>query len=289
MKLLNVLPLAALTSAFVLPDEVMLERINNLQIEHKTASSRFSSTFNKVKSGIKFEYEKAVEVGENTFDTVYSKAQQVLNNNDPVPWSDAFDTEIHGLGMGVDYSDADYGGLNPVDDPDAGHHDDHGDHPDHPKHPDRPHHPKPPHHGHGPPKLTIYQMIQESKYTTKLAELINEHDDIVGLLNNTQLSYNLTVFAPTDDAFKKIPKHHPKPSKEELRRVLLYHVVKDQYPAKRVLFSDTIGTALDEPELGGEGGRPQRIRVGLGLKGVTLNFYAGLNAVNIVSLFHHPL
>ena len=126
-------------------------------------------------------------------------------------------------------------------------------------------------------------MIQESKYTTKFAELINEHEDIVGLLNSTENKFNLTVFAPTDDAFDHIPEHHGKPDADTVRRVILYHIVKDEYPAGRVLGSDTIPTALDELELGGAGGRPQRLRISLGFRGVTINFYSHLNAANIVS------
>lgn len=67
--------------------------------------------------------------------------------------------------------------------------------PHHPPHHRRPRHP--PHHGkpHHKPNKTVYQLIAESKYTTKLAKLINDFPDVVELLNGTKA--NFTVFAPT--------------------------------------------------------------------------------------------
>jgi uncharacterized surface protein with fasciclin (FAS1) repeats len=68
--------------------------------------------------------------------------------------------------------------------------------------------------------LTIYELISKSKYTTKLAKLIDEFPEFVKALNST--AHNYTVFAPTNRAFKKIPKHAPKPSKEILKTFLDY-------------------------------------------------------------------
>ncbi|KAI9788866.1 MAG: hypothetical protein M1816_006530 [Peltula sp. TS41687] len=143
-------------------------------------------------------------------------------------------------------------------------------------------HHHPPHHGHDghhchKPNLTIYQLISQSKYTTKLAQLIDEDGDLVRVLNSTSGS-NYTLFAPTDHAFEKIPEHHEKPSKDLIKKVLLYHVSPDFYPASRVLVSHTIPTLLKEEKLGGF---PQRIRLGLSLKGLTLNMYSKVVAVNI--------
>jgi uncharacterized surface protein with fasciclin (FAS1) repeats len=152
------------------------------------------------------------------------------------------------------------------------------DHPHHPPH-DGPHHGRP-HHPHDPhhekPNRTVYELINESKYTTKLAKLINEYDDLVKLLNGTKANY--TVFAPTDEAFEKIPEHGHKPSKEVLKNILLYHVVDDFYPAGRVLHSYTIPT-LYTPEK--NLGHQQRLTVRVTLKGPAINFYSRLVAVNI--------
>lgn len=88
------------------------------------------------------------------------------------------------------------------------------------------------------------------------------------------------MFAPTDKAFKKLPKGHKKPSKELIKKVLTYHFSPDFYPVKRLLPTYTLPTALTEEALGGE---PQRLRVGVSLfKGLTINFYSRIVAVNIV-------
>lgn len=144
-----------------------------------------------------------------------------------------------------------------------------------------PPHNGPPHHGpphHHKPNMTVYELIAKSKHTTKLAKLIHEYDDLVDLLNGT--SANFTVFAPTDKAFEKIPKKAPKPSKEFLKKLLTYHVSSEFYPAARVFKADTIPTSFKEPALG----ENQRIAVKLGLKGLVLNFYAGVAAPNIVRI-----
>lgn len=152
-----------------------------------------------------------------------------------------------------------------------------------PPHHDDPHHgrPKPPphhkdpHHDHPKPNHTLYELISKSKYTTKLAKWIDEHDDIVEALNSTKS--NFTVFAPTDEAFAKIPDHGKKPSKEFLKAVLQYHVSDGFFPAGRVLHSYTIPTLYKPEKLGG----PQRLTVRVTLKGPTINFYSRIVATNI--------
>ncbi|RMZ74375.1 fasciclin domain family [Pyrenophora seminiperda CCB06] len=157
---------------------------------------------------------------------------------------------------------------------------------------ENPHHPPPPHHGpphHGKPhhphhddkpNRTVYELINESKYTTKarriLAKWINEFDDIVELLNGT--SANFTIFAPTDEAFEKIPDHGKHPSKEVLKAILKYHVSGDFYPAGRVLHSYTIPTLYTPSE---NLGHAQRLTVRVTLKGPAINFYSRLVAVDI--------
>jgi len=139
------------------------------------------------------------------------------------------------------------------------------------------------HHGHHgdhdhKPNMTVYQLIAGSKYTTKLAAAINEFDDLVEALNSTKA--NFTVFAPTDKAFEKIPEGAPKPSKKLLKALLSYHVIPDFYPAKRVLFSSTAPTLLNSSSLG-SGNDAQRMAFKLTLKGLTVNFYSRVIAVNV--------
>ena len=132
--------------------------------------------------------------------------------------------------------------------------------------------------GHNEPNQTVYELIASSKYTTKLAALINDYPDLVDILNGTKANY--TVFAPIDSAFEKIPEDAPKPSKEELKDILLYHVSDEYFPARRVLVTHTVGTLLKGKEIGNQ---PQRLGLEISLKGLTVNFYNRIIAVDIVS------
>jgi uncharacterized surface protein with fasciclin (FAS1) repeats len=145
------------------------------------------------------------------------------------------------------------------------------DHPHHPPHHGVPHHP--PH--DGKPNMTVYELINKSNYTTKLAKLINKYDDIVEVLNSTKANY--TIFAPIDAAFEKIPDHGHEPSEEFLKNLLFYHVADGFYPAGRVLHSYTIPTLFNPHGLG----HAQRLTVRVTLKGPTINFYSRIVAVNI--------
>lgn len=78
-------------------------------------------------------------------------------------------------------------------------------------------------------------------------------------------------------AFEKIPEHH-EPSEEFLRAILEYHVSPDFYPAGRVLATRTIPTLLTSDALGG---KPQRLATQIGLRGLTVNFYSRIIAVNV--------
>ncbi|KAL6887549.1 FAS1 domain-containing protein [Trichoderma longibrachiatum] len=157
------------------------------------------------------------------------------------------------------------GDLGTDEDDDGHHHRDHHHH--HPKHP----------HG-GDSSHTIYELISKSKYTTKFAKLVDDHPHVVDVLNSTKANY--TLFVPIDKAFEDIPEDHKKPSKEFVENALLYHVGLGEYPARRILHSYTLPTALDEELLGGE---PQRLRASVGLGGVKLNFYSKVVAADIAA------
>ncbi|KAH9884831.1 FAS1 domain-containing protein [Xylariomycetidae sp. FL2044] len=131
---------------------------------------------------------------------------------------------------------------------------------------------------HGTTNLTVYQAIKASNYTKRFAAIVDEHEDVVKLLNST--SANVTAFVPVDKAFEKIPDHHKgkKPPKEFIEKLLKYHIVPGYWPAGRVLAHHTLPTALKAPELGG---KPQRLRVRLGLFGVKINFYSKVIVINL--------
>ncbi|KAI5925806.1 Fasciclin domain-containing protein [Camillea tinctor] len=136
------------------------------------------------------------------------------------------------------------------------------------------HHPPPGH--HRALNLTVYQVIKASNITKRFAALVDEFPDIVESLNSTKANY--TLFVPFDKAFEKIPHHGDhKPPKEFLEKIVKYHILPGTFPAGRALAHRTLPTALESEALGG---RPQRLRVSLGLFGVKLNFRSAVKFIN---------
>lgn len=82
---------------------------------------------------------------------------------------------------------------------------------------------------------------------------------------------------PLDEAFEHIPDHGDKPSKEFMESALLYHIGLGNLPAVKLLKANTVPTAYVEKFLGGE---PQRLRTGVGLGGLKLNFYSKVVAAD---------
>ncbi|KAL2132029.1 hypothetical protein VTI74DRAFT_4288 [Chaetomium olivicolor] len=160
---------------------------------------------------------------------------------------------------------------------------------------DHPHPPYPPHGGpghHGPrgdPDKTIYELIKECKHTSKFAKLVDEHEEIKALLQDTK--HNHTLFVPTDHVFDRIPHHrhgrhgddspddsddddddHHKPSKEFILAALKYHIAPGLWPFHHIRSHRTIPSSLSPPALGSpkhedsgaahhHRAHPQRIRV----------------------------
>ncbi|KJX95350.1 fasciclin domain family protein [Zymoseptoria brevis] len=271
MKFSTILPFAAITTAFVVPSEEVLSELK-IEDHHQSTTvydevvstkddivSKFESFLHESKDRAKHAWEDVSEKSQNLMDDAFSRADEVATT-----FGDKMEETANDLQSWLEEH-------NMFESSDDGHHHD-GDHkrPHHPPHHDDPH--------HGKPNLTVYQLIAGSKYTTKLAKLINEYDDLVEALNSTAANY--TIFAPTDAAFEKIPEHAHKPTKEQLKAVLSYHVVPDFYPAGRVLVSHTAPTLLKGKHLSSQE-EPQRIAFKIGLRGLTVNFYSRIVAINI--------
>jgi len=270
MKLTTILPFAALTSAFVIPDEQITEQLI-IQNQQKDQSifDKVQDNVEDVWSSFEHTFKDAVAFSGNAFDNAINSVSDAAEKAKST-------FECHSSMMKWDVKEWLDSAVTTIDE-EVDIFDGHHDKPKHPHHP--PHHDHPPRHGHGPhhkPNQTVYELIASSKYTTKLAKLINKFPDLVETLNGTKANY--TVFAPTDEAFEKIPKHGKEPSDELLKKVLSYHVSPDFYPAGRILVTHTLPSALTEDSLGGEA---QRLRVGIGLKGLTVNFYSRVVAANI--------
>ncbi len=95
---------------------------------------------------------------------------------------------------------------------------------------------------HHEPDKNIVETAIAGKFKTLVAAV--KAADLVEALGGKG---PLTVFAPTDEAFEKLPKgtieNLLKPeNKDKLIAVLGYHVVKGKYPAKKVLQSDSLKT-----------------------------------------------
>ncbi|KAL1605270.1 hypothetical protein SLS60_004817 [Paraconiothyrium brasiliense] len=253
MKFSQVLPLLPLASAFVITETDVFQ---NIEKAGRDVVDQTQSAFKKTQHVLDDAFAKAAKSVMLVGDKAYHKIHET--GCDVESWLEGSSFEEY---YGED-----------LDHPGRPHHPPHDKPPHHgPPHRGRPHHP--PH--HEKPNQTVYELISKSKYTTKLAKLIDEFPDLVDKLNSTKANY--TVFAPTDEAFERIPKHGKKPSKEILEKVLLYHISDDFYPAGRVLHSYTIPTLLEPDNLG----HKQRLTVRVTLKGPTINFYSKLIAVNI--------
>lgn len=242
MKSTALLPLAAAAAAFAIPDAATAQQLVLEPGRHDASTA--SSWWDGASSS-------------SYLDGLRSSIEEAIHDDD----DDAADSleraasHVHDLVDQLDI-EPDVGALFDDDDEDAG--------ADGPR--------------HRLGNLTIYQAISRSKYTTKFAKLVDGHEDVVALLNSTEA--NSTVFVPTDAAFARMPHHGDEPPPRDLvEKLLRYHVVPGLYPAGRVLAQYTLPTALEEEGLGS---RAQRLRVGLGLGGVRVNFYSKVTMIDLV-------
>lgn len=321
MKTAVFLQLAALGTAFVIPDEQVLANVEIESRKHVGSAfaglpskaellSKLDKTYDSVVAEaheVSDKFSAAVEElsakSHNALDDAIAYATRTGNDvNDKIheTWFDAqawyesakenASHDLHELDLlgGGDEHPPRHGGKDHDHDHDHDHPPHHGPKDPHhgpphhgPPHHGPPHHGPPhhggPHHGHGKPNETVWELISSSKYTTKLTKLLKDYPDLVKALNTTS---NITVFAPSDRAFEKIPEDAPKPSKEVLKAILSYHVSPDFYPAGRILVSRTIPTLLRSDALGAKP-QPQRLSTNIGFKGLTVNFYSRVVAPNI--------
>jgi uncharacterized surface protein with fasciclin (FAS1) repeats len=129
---------------------------------------------------------------------------------------------------------------------------------------------------------TIYQLLSDSKYTTKFAKLLEENEQFKDLLDKEDA--NVTVFVPSDHAFEKIPDHAKKPPKEWIEALLKSHIVPEPYAAGRIFGVHTLPTLLEGKHLSNDPEEtPQRLAVKLGWRGIYINSYNRVTHRDIVS------
>ncbi|CAI7608455.1 unnamed protein product [Penicillium glandicola] len=113
---------------------------------------------------------------------------------------------------------------------------------------------------------TTWELIQESEYTSRLAELIADDNDLIEIFNST--TANHTFFALTNHALERLPRrngHSPK----FMSSLLRYHILPGRVSIHNIGGHQTLPTKLTEPAL--ESDLPQRIVVREHHDGVVLN------------------
>ena len=177
MKLINVLPFAAFSFALVIPDERVMSQvaiesdrtpdsfIGEIPLKDQ-AVNQFQDSFTKLLDTSKDLFDDAVEhvtkTKEEVTDQAYETAYHVSS------WLESATNKVEKVGED----------LVPFSEDDKDHKGRKG------------------HHGHcKKPNLTVYELISKSKYTTKLAALINEYEDVVALLNGTAANYSMSSYA----------------------------------------------------------------------------------------------
>lgn len=285
MKFSTILPLAALSTAFVLPDEQVLRELK-IEDHHEQTSSWYDdviATEDELMKDFKYAkdsvYREVEEVEQDVWSEIDSTKDELLSAKDGLlssfeqyfqrakqtteqKWYDVSESSQNLMDAAFSRAESAVQStasemqswfqdnvMNTLDD------------------------------HHHAPNRTVYELIAASNYTKTLAKLIGEYPDLVEALNSTKANY--TVFAPTDSAFEKIPDHAPKPSKEQLKAILSYHVLPDVYTARRVLSTHTAPTLLKGEHLSSKP-EPQRVAFKFTLRGLTVNFYSRIIAVNIL-------
>lgn len=180
MKLIQILPIAALSTAFVIPDEQVMSQV---AIESDRAPDsflekipskdeaikQFHNSFTKLIDTSKNAFDDAIEYATETTEEVSDKAYETAYHVSS--WLDSATDRVQELGEEVVLSSED----------DEEHHGGKG------------RKGRKGHHGHcKKPNLTVYELISKSKYTTKLAALIDEYEDVVELLNGTASNYSMS-------------------------------------------------------------------------------------------------
>lgn len=281
-----ILPLAAvapLCSAFVVPDEKVLGqlRLEKQQSEQNAAELGVSS--------------HGVDVEESDIDSDPLWALAMMNDEHDrglhavdsysyitAPEDRVYTTQEDGEdGDDGDDSDSDDDSDDDSDEDEDDDDDDDGEH-------RAPHHrPHCPGSALCPAKLTIWQLLSESRQTTRLADMLSPDTKLVTLLNST--SANHTVFAPTNRALARLlPRKKggaKQPSRKFLNRLLRYHVIPGRVGVEELVAAglQTLPTLFNESALGKN--LPQRVVVSRGFEGeAVLNWGGTIVAGDIVSI-----
>lgn len=178
MKLSYILPFVATGTALVVPAEQVLRKVD-IEENHRDADwyQKLVSTKDELLSTTKEQLADYYDEAEDMAKDAWSNIREYSNNaiDDAFDYaSDAADTindkASHAASGFESWIESEVDDVYHAVDESV----------------NRPHH---------KPNQTVFQLIAGSKYTTKLAKLISEFDDLVEALNSTNA--NFTVFAPS--------------------------------------------------------------------------------------------
>lgn len=182
MKLVQILPLAVLSTAFVIPDEQVMSQV---AIESNRAPESFLEKIPSKDEVIKqFEdsFTELIETSKNAFDDAIDYATETKEEVSDKAYETAYHVSSW-LDSAVGRVQELREDVIPFSEDDEEHHGGKG------------RKGRKGRHGHCmKPNKTVYELISQSKYTTKLAALINEYEDVVELLNGTATNYSASLF-----------------------------------------------------------------------------------------------
>lgn len=165
MKLINILPLVTISTAFILPDDNVMSQIaieSHSKPRLGPVSEKLPSQSNVIEN-IESTFSSLMEASSNAFDQAIEYSLETKDELSHKVHKASFDTKswIDSAATSIKNFDKHHG-----------------------------------HHGHHhKPNMTVYELISKSKYTTKLAALINEYEDIVELLNGTSANFTVSYAA----------------------------------------------------------------------------------------------
>ncbi|KAJ6120802.1 hypothetical protein N7523_005082 [Penicillium sp. IBT 18751x] len=138
--------------------------------------------------------------------------------------------------------------------------------------------------GFCPKDHTIWELINESAKTSRLASLIENNDDLISVLNSTAAKH--TLFAPTNRALERLL--HEEPPNHLLKQIEHYHVIPGLFDTDKLQRHQTLPTALNESSLGEN--MPQRVVVNKRRNALVLNGLSRIVAGDILAnngIIHH--
>lgn len=130
---------------------------------------------------------------------------------------------------------------------------------------------------HNLDKLTIFEILGESPEMGELLKHIQQHPDLVAVLNNKAAEY--TILAPTDRAFAQLDSSIQGTSEQTWMAILQHHISPHPLPMSRLLEMGAIPTLLRPPELNGD----QRLRLRPTTGGMQVNLQTRVTQSDIMA------